>query len=89
MNTILYPIPTKYFPGVKVIRKFHAKVNYKVTAGKVIIEDIALSAKCMQYMRDQHLFVKELKEVLQKVEDKCGNNVHPTIMAAIAPHINY
>jgi hypothetical protein len=89
MNTILYPIPSRYFPGVKVITPFHAKVNYKVIAGKVFIEDIALSAKCMEHMRNQDLFVREAKEVLQKVEDKCNNNVHPTIMSAIAPHINY
>jgi hypothetical protein len=91
MNTILYPIPAKYFPAVKVITPFHAKVNYKVVAGKVFIEDIALSAKCMEHMRDQNLFIREAKEVLQKVEDKTikDDNVHPVMMKAIAPHINY
>jgi hypothetical protein len=89
MNTILYPIPARYFPAVKVIQKFHAKVNYKVIAGKVFIEDVALSAKCLQHITNTAGLMNEMKDILQQVEDKSGNNIHPVMMQAIAPHINY
>lgn len=89
MNTLLYPIPARYFPGVKIRTQFHAKVNYKVTAGKVFIEDVCFSANCLQHIANTAGLMNEMKDVLQKVEDKSGNSVHPTIMSAIAPHINY
>lgn len=88
MNTILFPIPACYFPGVKIITPFHAKVNYKVIAGKVFIEDVCFSPKCLQHITNTAGLMVEMKATLQKVEDKCGN-VHPVMMAAIAPHINY
>jgi hypothetical protein len=87
MNTILYPIPAKYFPSVKVKRLFHAKVNYQVIGSLVKIEDVCLSPKCLEYITNTAGMVKEMKEILQASEAKCNNHVNQTIMAALAPHI--
>jgi len=89
MNTILYSIPARYFPSVKVKQPFPAKVNYKVVAGKVFIEDVCFSANCLKYITNTAGLVDEIQKILQRAEDKVDNNVHPVMMNAIAPHINY
>ena len=91
MNTTLYSIPVRYFPSVKIKQPFPAKVNYKVVAGKVFIEDICFSARCLKYITNAAGLVDEIQGILQRVEDKAikDDNVHPIIMKAIAPHINY
>lgn len=85
MNTILYPIPNKYFPSVKVKQPFHAKVNYQVVGNLVKIEDVCLSPKCLQYITNTAGMVVEMKEILQKAEN--NSHVNPIIMGAIAPFI--
>jgi hypothetical protein len=85
--TILYPIPTKYFPAIKVVQKLYAKVNYKVTGGVVIIEDVCFSPNCLQHIANIAGMVNEMKDVLQKMESKVGNHVHPIIMEALEPYI--
>jgi hypothetical protein len=87
MNTILYPIPNKYFPSVKVKQPFHAKVNYQVIGKLVKIEDVCLSPMCLQYITNTAGMVKEMKETLQKAEAKCNSHVNPIMMGAIAPYI--
>jgi hypothetical protein len=87
MLTILYPIPAKYFPSVKVKQPFHAKVNYQVIGTLVKIEDVCLSPKCLEYITNTAGMVTEMKEILQKAEAKSNNHVNPIIMGALAPHI--
>jgi uncharacterized protein YecE (DUF72 family) len=86
-----YPIPHKYFPSVKVTKTFYAEVTYKVVARKVIIEKIAFDEKCLDYMTNYKAFKDEMKRVIQEVEDKAirSNHVPNTIMASLAPFINY
>jgi uncharacterized protein YecE (DUF72 family) len=86
-----YPIPHKYFPSVKVTKTFYAEVTYKVVARKVIIEKVAFDEKCLDFMTNHKRFKDEMKEVLQKTEDTIKRNSHVpnTIMASIAPFINY
>lgn len=88
-ESLLYPIPAKYFPSVKIKSSFHAEVEYKVVAGKVIIEKISFSDKCLDYMANHKAFKDEMKATLQKVEDKVvrNNHVPNTIMSALAPFI--
>lgn len=89
MNTILYRIPNKYFPGVFVKKPFHAKVNYEVKAGVVIIFDVCLSPLCLTHIDNTRGMVEEMKEVLMNAERKHAmiGNINPTIASAIAPHI--
>ena len=91
MKTILYRIPNKYFPCVIVKKPFHAKVNYKVDNGKVMIYDVALSPLCLVHIENTAGLIKELQRDIEKAETKAVTNshVHPTIMSALAPHINY
>lgn len=89
MNTLLYPIPEKYFPAIRLKRKFHSKVNYKVTGGIVIIEDVCFSPNCLLYIANIAGLVSEMKDVLQKMESKVGDNAHPIMMEAIAPFVKY
>lgn len=83
---ILYPIPHKYFPGVKIIQPFHAKVNYKVLAGKVFIEDVCMSPKCLTYIDNTKGLVEDMRLHIQAAEDKLAV-LHPVFQSAIAPHI--
>lgn len=89
MNTILYRIPNKYFPGVFVKKPFHAKVNYEVRGGVVMISDVCLSPLCLTHIDNTRGMVEEMKEVLTKAESKSVMlaGVNPTIASAIAPHI--
>jgi hypothetical protein len=89
MNTTLYRIPNKYFPGVFVKKPFHAKVNYEVKAGVVIIFDVCLSPLCLTHIDNTKGMIEEMKEILTKAERKQATlaSIHPTIANAIAPHI--
>lgn len=91
MKTILYRIPNKYFPGVIVKKPFHAKVNYKVDNGKVMIYDVAISPLCLEHIENTRGLRKEMQKDIEKVETKAVSNskVNPTIMNAIAPFINH
>lgn len=90
MNTILYRIPDKYFPGVIVKSPFHAKVNYEAKSGVVEIYDVALSALCLKHIRDTDRLIKEMREDISLAEARRANqHVDKTIMGALAPHINH
>lgn len=88
-NTILYEIPASFFPGYRIIVPFHAKVNYTYVDGNVIINDAAFSDLCLEYMKPQGLSARMKKDIAESERRKAINPVHPTIMSAIAPHINY
>lgn len=86
MNTILYRIPNKYFPGVFVKKPFHAKVNYEVKGGAVIISDVCLSPLCLTHIDNTRGMVEEMKEVLTKAERKCLilEKIDPIMAKALA-----
>lgn len=84
-NTTFYRIPDKYFPTVNVITPFHAKVTLSGNGADVKIEDVCLSPKCRKYINNTAGMITEMEEVI-----KTGNtHVHPTVLAAISPHIYY
>lgn len=86
MNTILYRIPDKYFPGVIIKKPFHAKVNYDLKDGECKIFDVALSPLCLTHIDNTRGMVKEMKEDIEQAERKKGE-VHPTIMQSLSPFI--
>lgn len=89
MTPILYRIPNKYFPGVFVKKPFHAKVNYEVKAGVVIIFDVCMSPLCLTHIDNTRGMIEEMKEILTKAERKNAMlaGINPTIASAIAPFI--
>jgi hypothetical protein len=89
MNTILYRIPNKYFPGVFVKKPFHAKVNYEVKGGAVKIYDICQSPLCLTHIRDTDKMIAEMNDAITEAERKreSVSSINPTIAGALAPHI--
>lgn len=90
-ETLLYPIPNKYFPSVKVKKSFHAKVTYRVVGDTVIIDDVCFSPMCLIYIDNTRGLVEEMKVNIQKAENVAirNNHVPNTIMASLAPFIKY
>lgn len=84
MKTILYRIPDKCFPGVKILSPFHAKVNYDIKDGQLQIYDVALSPKCLEYV-DARSLRNQLQKDLEKAEVKRIENLHPVMAEALAP----
>jgi hypothetical protein len=70
MKTILYRIPDIYFPGVFVKKPFHAKVNYKIEKGKVVINDVTISPLCMEHIHSVDVLRKQMQADIEAVEAK-------------------
>lgn len=84
-----YRIPDSFFLPHNVISPFYAKVIYRIEKGKPVIEEVGLSPKCLRYINDTAGMITriegELIGALRKA--KSLHNIHPTIAAALAPHI--
>jgi hypothetical protein len=89
MTTILYRIPDRFFPAVKVKEPFHAKVNYSVKNGKVKIEDVAISPLCMEYIDNLKGLREQMQEDIEAAEAKKGGiaPVMEQTIKAFAPHL--
>lgn len=85
METILYRIPNDYFPGVFVKKPFHAKVNYKVTNGKVEISDVAISPLCMEHIDNMRGLRMQMQKDIEAAENKKAGGIHPTKQQALIP----
>jgi hypothetical protein len=68
MNTILYQIPNKYFPGVIVKKPFHAKVQYDFDGKEAKIFDVAVSPLCLKYIDNTRSMIETLKHDIEKAE---------------------
>lgn len=68
MKSILYSIPDKYFPGVKVTVPFRAKVFYDLEAGKVVLHDIQMSFKCLMFIRNTTALQMEIEQDIKFAE---------------------
>lgn len=86
-----YEIPDSFFLPHKVIRKFYAKVVYKMVDGKPVIEEVGLSPKCLRYINDT-------SGMMTRIEDKLNNElrkeamlkgIHPVMASALAPFITH
>lgn len=84
-----YRIPDTCFYPHKVISPFYAKVTYSIVDGKVKIEEIGLSPKCLDYIRNtagvRHGIENELDAATKKAISL--NNVNKIVASALAPHI--
>jgi hypothetical protein len=89
MNTILYRIPNKYFPGVFVKKPFHAKVNYEVKDTVVKVYDICLSPLCLTHIRDTDKMITEMNDAITEAERKrkAVGSINQTIAGALVPHM--
>lgn len=87
-NTILYEIPASFFPGCKLTKPFHAKVNYAYVNGNVIINDAAFSDLCLEYIRTRGLSARMKKDIAEAERKKMSGNINPIISSALAPFIN-
>lgn len=68
MNTILYQIPNKYFPGVTVKKPFHAKVNYDFDGKEAKIFDVAFSELCLEHIDNTRGMIETLKHDIERAE---------------------
>jgi len=84
-----YQIPDSFFLPHKVIRPFYAKVTYSLDNGKVKIEDVGLSIKCLKYINDTAGLATKIENELNAQLKKAINlnNMHPIIARALAPHV--
>lgn len=80
-----YRIPDKHFPAGKVINPFIARVVYTVKNGKAHIEEVAMSASCLDHVTGTAQMRLDIQEKLDALV--ANEHVNPTIMAALAPHI--
>lgn len=87
MTTILYSIPESFFPGYRVIKPFYAKVNYTYKDDNVIINDVALSDLCLEYIRPKGLADRMKKDIAEAEKRKADSNLHPIIFDALSPFI--
>lgn len=87
----IYPfrIPDNFFLPHKITSPFYAKVIYKLIDGKPVIEEVGLSPKCLRYINDTAGMVTRIEGELIGELRKASmlKNIHPTIAAALAPHI--
>ena len=86
MNTILFEIPDKYFPGFRVRVPFRVKVRYEVVAGKVHIMELCFSPDCLRCISNVQKLSDEIQRELAAVEKK-SDNAHPTVMNALKAFI--
>lgn len=84
-----YRIPDSLFLPHKVISPFYAKVIYKIVKDKPVIEEVGLSPKCLLHINDTAMLALKIEGELIAAIRKASTlkNIHPTIAAAIAPHI--
>ena len=84
-----YQIPDSFFLPHKVIRPFYAKVTYSLDNGKVKIEEVGLSIKCLTHINDTSALVVKIENELNAQVKKAINlnNIHPIIAQALAPHM--
>lgn len=84
-----YAIPNSFFLPHQVVRTFYAKVLYKLVDGKVVIEEIGLSPKCMKYINDTAALAVKIEDKLieEARKAKSLNNLNTTIAKAISPFI--
>lgn len=85
MKTIIYPISSKYFPGVIVTKIFSAKVRYEIVKEKVKIMEVCLSPDCLKYISNTAGLMVEIESELENAERNA--HVHPLINTAIRPFI--
>lgn len=86
-----YEIPDSFFLPHKVVRTFYAKVVYRVVVGKPVILEVGLSQKCLMYINDTAGLIARIEDKLsgEIMKEAMLKNVHPTIVSALAPHINH
>ena len=84
-----YPIPNDLFLPHKVVRTFYAKVLYKLIDGKVVIEEIGLSPKCLMYINNTQALALKIEDKLIEETRKAISlsNLNKTVASAIAPYI--
>ena len=84
-----YAIPDSFFLPHKVTRTFYAKVLYKVVEGKIIIEEVGLSPKCLKYINDTGALAVKIEDKLiaEARKAKSLSVLNTTIASAIAPYI--
>lgn len=84
-----YEIPDSFFKPHKVVRTFYAKVIYKMVDDKPVIEEVGLSPKCLKYINDTAGLMVRIEDKINKEHRKQSmlKGVHPTLAAALAPHI--
>lgn len=84
-----YQIPDSFFLPHKVLRPFYAKVTYSLDNGKVKIEEVGLSPKCLTHINDTSALVVKIENELNAQVKKAINlnNMHPIIARALAKHV--
>jgi hypothetical protein len=84
-----YRIPDTCFLPHKVISPFYAKVTYTIVGDKVKIEEIGLSPKCLDYIRNtagvRQGIQFELNAAIKRAINL--NNVNRIVAGALAPHV--
>lgn len=86
-----YEIPDSFFLPHKVTRTFYAKVIYKMVDGKLVIEEVGLSPKCLKYINDTAGMITRIEDKLNKElrKEAMLKGIHPVIASAIAPYITH
>lgn len=87
MTTILYAIPESFFPGYRIFKPFYAKINYTYKDGNVIINDIALSDLCLEYIKPKGLPERMKRDIAEAERKKEASNLHPIMYDALSPFI--
>lgn len=84
-----YHIPDDLFLPHKVTGSFCAKVVYTIDKGKIKIEEVGLSIKCLLHINNAAtLAIKIENELNDKVRKAINlSNINKTIASALAPHV--
>jgi len=82
-----YRIPDKFFAPHKVVKPFFARVTYSIVNDEVKIEEVSFSETAIKYVRMCDQLMADIRATIEGKVKPVSNNIHPTVMSAIAPYI--